>query len=87
MGRGLGVGEDHIVNLTGGWHMADLGALATGPQYARPGSPVEARKTAAREFGRKLGTPGGIEGPMTGEVRPNGSKVPVPVTGASAEMP
>ena len=46
-------------------------------QYARPGSPVEARQEEvareylqrAEEFDRKLDIPEGVEGPMTKEVK------------------
>ena len=52
-------------NLTGNMHLTDLKTLAGGTQYARPGSPVEARQEEvalgnlqrAEEFDRGLGTP------------------------------
>ena len=68
--------------------------MAGGDHYARPGSPVEARQEEvargylqrAGEFDRKLGTPGGAEGPMTKEVKSYGPRILVPVIGAFAEM-
>ena len=69
------------------WHLAPT-------QYARSGSPAEALRTEAvrdylqraDEFDRKLGTSKGAEGPMTKEMKSYGSRVPVPVIGAFAEM-
>ena len=80
--------------LTGDRHLAGLKALAGGTQYTRPGSPSEARQEEvarehlqhAEEFNCKPGTPEGAEGPMTKEVKLCGSRVPVPVIGAFAEM-
>ena len=84
-----------IGNLMGGRHMADLKTLAGGPHYARSGKPVEARQEEvarghlqpAEELDRKPSTPEGAGGPMTKEMKPCGSRVPVPVIGAFAEMP
>ena len=52
-------------DLTGDMHLADLRTMAGGGQYARPGSPVEARQEEvareylqrAEELDRKLDTP------------------------------
>ena len=78
--------------LAGDGHLADLKTLAGGTQYARPGSPVEARQEEvarehlqrAEELGRKLVTPEGVDGPMTKEMKSYGSRVLVPVIGAFA---
>ena len=76
--------------------MADLKTLPRGTQYARPGSPVEARQDKiareypqrAEELDRKTGTPEkGAEGPMVKEVKSYGWRVPAPVIGAFAKMP
>ena len=64
-------------NLTGDRHMAHAKTLAPSPQYARPGSPVEALQMEvareylqrAEEFDRELGTPGGVKGAMPEEVK------------------
>ena len=78
--------------------VVDLRALARcvpAPQYARPGSPAGAHQgEVAQEYlqrtkkpGRKQGTPEGAEMPMTKEVKLCGSRMPVPVVGAFAEVP
>ena len=74
--------------------MVDLAAFAGAPQCARPGGPVEAHQEEvareylqrAEEFDRKVGTPGGVEGPMTKKMKSYGSRVLVPVIAAFAEM-
>ena len=74
--------------------MADAKTSAPDPQYARPGSPVEARqKEVAREhlqrgeeLGRIMGTPEGTEGPMTKGVKSGGSRVLAAVVGAFTGM-
>ena len=84
--------DNAMGNLTGGRHMADMKTCAAGPQYARPGGPVESRQEevareylqSTEEFDRKLGTPELLEGPMTKEMKSCGSRVPVPVAGAFA---
>ena len=67
--------------------MVDAKTLTPGPQYARPGSPIEARQEEvarenpqrAEEFDRQLGTPEGVEGPMTREMNSYGPRALVPV--------
>ena len=74
--------------------MVGAKTLASGPHYARPGSPAEARQEeVARDYpqragenDRKPGTPEDAEGPMTKEMTSHGSRVLVPVVGAFAEM-
>ena len=41
----------------------------------------------AEELDRKLGIPGGVEGPMTKEMKPHASRVLAPVVGALTGMP
>ena len=73
-------------------HAGGRETSASGPQYARPGSPVGAcQKEVAREhsqraeeLGRKLSTPEGAEGPMTKEMKPCGSGFSSP---SSAPLP
>ena len=62
--------------------------MTPGPQYAWPGHPAEAHQTEvaweypqrAEELGRELGTPEGVEGPMTEEMGgcPSPSPAPLP---------
>ena len=81
--------------LAGGRHMADaetwpLAPSTHGPEARpRPARRKSAKSNAkrAREFDNKLGTPEGAGGPMTKEMKSCGSRVPVPVIGAVAEMP
>ena len=81
-------------NLAGGRHMMGAKTLAPGPQYARPGSAVEAhQEEIARGHLKRAKSPTaswalpGLPRPMFRGIRPCGSRVPVPIVGAFAEMP
>ena len=73
--------------------MADARTSAPAPQYARPGSAVEAhQEEIARGHLKRAKSPTaswalpGLPRPMFRGIRPCGSRVPVPVVGASAVM-